>query len=57
MNIKDTQHIDKLLWEKLPDIQTDVQKKNKINNLLAELKKQNKIKNIGTFKTSVWVLI
>lgn len=49
--------IDKLLWEKLPDILTDVQKKNKINNLLAELKKQNKIKNIGTFKTSVWVLI
>ncbi|WP_314810932.1 hypothetical protein [Capnocytophaga granulosa] len=57
MNINDTQHIDKLLWEKLPDILTDVQKKNKINNLLAELKKQNKIKNIGTFKTSVWVLI
>ena len=49
--------IDKLLWEKLPDILTDIQKKNKINNLLAELKKQNKIKNIGTFKTSVWVLI
>jgi hypothetical protein len=57
MNIKDTQQIDKLLWEKFPHILTDVQKKNKINNLLAELKKQNKIKNIGTFKTSVWVLI
>ena len=49
--------IDKLLWEKLPDILTDVQKKNKINNLLAELRKQNKIKNIGTFKTSIWVLM
>ena len=48
--------IDKLLWEKLPDILTDEQKKNKVNNLLAELKKRDKIKNIGTFKTSVWVL-
>lgn len=54
MNIKDIQHIDKLLWEKLPDILTDVQKKNKIGNLLTELRKEGKIKNMGGFTNSVW---
>lgn len=56
MNIKDTQHIDKLLWEKLPDILTDVQKKSKIGNLLTELRKEGKIKNMGGFTNSVWTL-
>ena len=48
--------IDKLLWEKLPDILTDEQKKNKIGNLLTELRKEGKIKNIGGFTNSVWTL-
>ena len=56
MNIKDTQHIDKLLWEKLPDILTDEQKRNKIGNLLTELRKEGKIKNMGGFTNSVWTL-
>ena len=48
--------IDKLLWEKLPDILTEVQKKNKIGNLLTELRKEGKIKNIGGFTNSLWTL-
>ena len=56
MNIKDTQQINKLLWEKLPDILTDVQKKNKIGNLLTELRKEGKIKNMGGFTNCVWTL-
>ena len=48
--------IDTLLWDKLPDILTDAQKKNKIGNLLTELRKTEKIKNIGGFSNSIWVL-
>ena len=48
--------IDKLLWDKLPDILDEKQKKNKINNLLSQLKKDMKIKNIGSLKNSIWVI-
>ena len=48
--------IDTLLWDKLPDILTDAQKKNKIGNLLTELRKTEKIKNIGGFSNSIWIL-
>lgn len=46
--------IDNLLWAKLPDWMSDEQKKNKINNLLAELRKENKIINKGTDNNSKW---
>ena len=48
--------IDKLLWEKLPDILTDAQKKAKIGNLLTILRKKGKIKNIGGYSNSIWTL-
>ena len=48
--------IDKLLWDKLPDILDEKQKKNKINNLLSQLKKDMKIKNIGSLKNSIWII-
>ena len=48
--------IDKLLWDKLPDILDEKQKKNKINNLLSQLKKDMRIKNIGSLKNSIWVI-
>ena len=48
--------VDKLLWDKLPDILDEKQKKNKINNLLSQLKKDMKIKNIGSLKNSIWVI-
>ena len=48
--------IDKLLWDKLPDILDDKQKKNKIGNLLTELRKSNKIKNVGNFSFPIWIL-
>ena len=49
--------IDDLLWNKLPDWMSDAQKKNKNNNLIAELSRNQIIKNIGTFRDSKWVLI
>jgi len=48
--------IDELLWEKLPDIYNDNQKKNKITNLIAELRKNDKIINKGTFAYPKWEL-
>jgi len=53
MNRKD---IDNLLWNKLPEIINDKQKKNMINNLIAELRNADKIKNSGTRKEPVWIL-
>ncbi|MFN3998600.1 RNA-binding domain-containing protein [Algoriphagus sp.] len=47
--------IDELLWKKLPDWMDEIQKKNKVKNLLFELKQSNRIKNVGTFKNSIWV--
>jgi len=42
--------IDKLLWEKLPDILTDAQKKAKIGNLLTILRKKGKIKTYNYYE-------
>jgi ATP-dependent DNA helicase RecG len=49
--------IDELLWEKLPDIYNDRQKKDKITNLITELRQKGKITNQGTFAFSKWVLL
>ena len=46
--------IEELLWDKLPDILTDKQKKNKVTNLLSALRDEGKIKNEGY---SEWILI
>lgn len=47
--------IDLLMWEKLPDIYNDKQKKVKVNNLIAELSRNGKIKNDGTDQAPEWV--
>ena len=49
--------IDDLLWNKLPDWMSEKQKKNKVNNLIAELSRNKIITNTGTFQDSNWVLI
>ena len=49
--------VDDLLWTKLPDWMSDKQKKNKVNNLIAELSRNKIITNTGTFQDSNWVLI
>jgi ATP-dependent DNA helicase RecG len=49
--------IDELLWEKLPDILNDEQKKNKIGNLITELRQKGKIANVGVAANSKWVLL
>jgi ATP-dependent DNA helicase RecG len=48
--------IDELLWEKLPDIYNDEQKKNKITNLIAELRHSMKIGNKGNCAKPQWKL-
>jgi len=53
MNRKD---IDNLLWNKLPEIINDNQKKNMIKNLISELRENGKIVNVGTDKNSEWIL-
>ncbi|WP_372473652.1 hypothetical protein AB4865_12485 [Capnocytophaga sp. ARDL2] len=37
--------IDRLLWDILPQILSDIQMKNRIGNYLTELRKAGKIKN------------
>lgn len=48
--------IDELLWDKLPQWMTDIQRKNKVTNLLSELRIEKRIENSGTIKDSSWVL-
>ena len=49
--------IDELLWEKLPDILSAKQKKNKVSNFIAELsQKQKTIVNKGTANNPLWKL-
>lgn len=49
--------IDKLLVDKLPEILTEKQKKNKVHNLLTELSGPlGKIHNIGSRKNPQWIL-
>jgi len=40
-------NIEKFLWDKLPGILSEAQKKNKVTNLLSSLRMDEKIKNIG----------
>jgi len=47
--------IDDLIWEKLPDIYNDKQKKVKINNLISELSRNKKIRNEGSDHKPLWV--
>jgi len=47
-------NIEKFLWDKLPDILTETQKKNKVTNLLSALRIEGTIKNIDY---SGWTLI
>ena len=50
--------INLLILDKLPEILTEKQKKKSINNLLSEMSKRlGIIKNIGSTKTSKWVLV
>jgi ATP-dependent DNA helicase RecG len=49
--------IDDLLWEKLPDIYNDTQKKDKIGNLITELRQMDKITNQGTRAFPKWTLL
>ena len=49
--------IDNLLMSKLPDVLNEIQKQNKIKNLLSELsQKDKKINNVGTRSSSKWIL-
>ena len=56
-DVMERKDADSLLSEKLPNWMSDVQKKNKISNLLAELKIKSKIKNDGNDHKPKWVLI
>jgi len=49
--------IDELLWEKLPDIFDEKQKKTKIKNLISELRNNGKITNKGTDAIPKWELL
>jgi len=49
--------VDTLLFNKLPDVLTLVQKKNKIGNLLTKLRKSGLIINAGSRTASRWELI
>lgn len=49
--------IDRLLLEKLPDILSLNQKKNRIHNYVSKLNRLGKIKNIGSRKKPQWVVV
>ena len=44
----------RLLWNVLPDVLTDAQKQNKINNLLSKLRMKGKIYCYASGRTSTW---
>lgn len=48
--------IDELLFDKLSDSLDELQKKNKIMNMIQELRRNGKIRNEGTRENSKWVL-
>jgi len=48
--------IDELLWEKLPEVLSERQKKDKIHNLISYLAAKERIRNEGTNRSSKWVL-
>jgi ATP-dependent DNA helicase RecG len=49
--------IDTLLLDKLPEVLTDVQKRNRVRNLLQELSKAGRIKNSGSRRAPSWVVL
>jgi ATP-dependent DNA helicase RecG len=48
--------IDALLWNKLPEILDEKQKKNRITNLIKELRMNGKIVNCGNDRKPIWEL-
>ena len=48
---------DELLWSKLPDWMTEIQKKTKVNHLLSELRRNNLIKNNGSLGKPIWIVV
>ncbi len=50
------QEIDNLLIDKLPEVMSETQKKNKIHNLLSELVRRRRIQNSGPKNKPTWVL-
>jgi ATP-dependent DNA helicase RecG len=44
------------LWEKLPNVLNEKQKKNKVGNLITELRQKGKITNVGVAANSKWIL-
>jgi len=48
--------IDELLLEKLPEVLTEKQKKNRVHNLISELSGNGAIRNIGSKRRSRWVI-
>lgn len=48
------EEIVRLLWDVLPDVFSDAQKMNKVNNLLAKLRKNNKIYCDSKGRKSIW---
>jgi len=48
--------IDELLWEKLPEVLSERQKKDKIHNLISYLAAKERIRNEGTNRSSKWVI-
>jgi len=49
--------IDELILGKLPEILTEIQKKTKVNNMLAEMSRKSIVVNSGNRKYSRWVLL
>jgi ATP-dependent DNA helicase RecG len=43
-----------LLWNKLPELLSDIQKENKISNILRELRQEGKIANVGNDAKPNW---
>jgi ATP-dependent DNA helicase RecG len=52
----ETKDIRGLLWKILPEWMDDIQKNNKIRNLITELSRKGVIKNVGTKKKPIWRL-
>lgn len=49
--------INELLWNKLPDVMDDNQRRYKVTNLITACRKQGKIVNQGSDSKSKWVLL
>ena len=47
--------IEALLVDKLSDAISDIQKKNKVGNLISSLRREGKIENKGSASKPIWV--